>query len=91
MTFERKNTARNRILVTAQHAVKSQIVAAGLAMGQLAGAAGISQSSLSNHIGGARANYETQIRIWQAFCRLTGQAVSLADFWGELLSKRIAG
>lgn len=91
MTSRRKNTSPRTIVVAAEYAVKSKIIAAGLKVGQLAEAADISQPSASNHIGGVRRNYTTQLRIWEAYCRLSGEAVSLADFWGGLLSKRIAG
>jgi len=61
-------------------------------MGAVAAAAGVSRSSLSNHIVGRRRNPHVQYRVWSAFRRLahdTGIPVrdlpGMADFWGDLL------
>ena len=71
--------------------VKARIVGAGIQLGELAEAARISQPSLSNYLAGKRGSYRTQLRIWEAFRRLSGQRISMQRFWGELLSERIAG
>lgn len=80
-----------RIIAAPGSVVKSKIFAAGLTMGQVARAGRVSQSTLSNHLAGTRSNLLTQVKIWNAFCGLAGSKVSLADFWGELLSDRMAG
>ena len=70
--------------------VKAQVVGAGIKFGDLAAKANICQAVLSRHLSGQRKNYRTQIRIWEAFRQLTGQKVSLTDFWGQLLSEKVA-
>jgi len=71
-------------------AVKGRVVSAGLAMGDLAEAAGIGKPTLSNYIKGRLKNYETQIRIYNAFCRLAGKTPTRRGerwFWGSLLNR----
>ena len=70
--------------------VKGRIVSSGIRFGVLAEGAGISNGALTHYFNGALANHNTQIRIWEAFCRLSGQKISLQEFWGKLLSERIA-
>ncbi len=91
MNKTRDNSAKHKILPQPRDFVKGLIVSAGIPMGRLADAAKISQSALSNYLAGIRKDRATQLMIWDAFCRLSGQKISLADFWGELLSERIAG
>jgi len=75
---------------TASDAVKGRITTAGLKYGDLAAEAGISQPAMSLYLSGARSNYETQIRIHDAFCRLTGRRPTRRSerwFWGSLLNR----
>ena len=65
--------------------VKARIVGAGISMGDLAAAAGISAGSLSNYLAGRVSRPETRTRIWRAFRRLARQRITLAEFWGDLL------
>ena len=71
-------------------AVKSRIVAKGLKLMDLAVDAGIAQSTLSLYIHGGRSNYQTQITIYNAFCRLAGVKPTRRGertFWGPLLNR----
>ncbi len=70
--------------------VKARMTAAGLKLGDVARAAKISQSSLSNYLRGLRRKRAVHLAIWDAYRRLSLDAISLEDFWGDLLSKRIA-
>ncbi len=65
--------------------VKGLIIDAGIPLGALAKLAGISQSTLSNYIHGDRRRRQTQLRIWDAYVRLSGEEISFGDFWGPLL------
>jgi len=81
-------TNRNRvqrIIPRPGDSVKARIVGAGLSMGDIAAAAKISRPDLSKQLAGDRANRDTQLRIWDAYRRLTGSRVTLEGFWGELL------
>ncbi len=74
----------------ASAAIKGQIVAAGLKLGDVAAEARIAQSTLSLYISGQRNNYHTQIAIYEAFCRLVGVKVTRSGeevFWGELMNR----
>ena len=81
---------RREILPRPGDLVKSRIVGAGVKLGHLAAEAKISQPTLSKYISGGVSVPETQMVIWQAFCRMTRSEMTLADFWGALLSPRIA-
>ena len=83
-------SAQNRILSQPAAAVKARIVAASIQFGDLATAASISQSTVSHHLSGARKNRDTQLRIWDAFCRLSEQRTGFEEFWGDLLSRKAA-
>ena len=74
-------------IATAGAEVKARIVGAGLKLSDLAAAAGISPSSLSNYLAGSVSRPETRVRIWRAFRRLTGQRISLRRFWGHLMEE----
>jgi len=71
-------------------AVKGRIVAAGIRLGALAETAGIAQSTLSQYIAGGRKNYQTQLQIYEAFCRLSDREPTRSGerrFWGPLLNR----
>jgi lambda repressor-like predicted transcriptional regulator len=84
---------RQQIISISQDAnsVKARIKRNSPSMGEIASAAGISQSSLSNHLRGYRASRPTQLRIWDAYRRLTGQEISPEDFWGNLFGTKESG
>lgn len=86
MAKMRKYPNKQSIIPHAGHLTKGKIVAAGIPLGQLAMSANISQPALSNYLKGIRNDRIMQLRIWDAFCRLSGQKITLDDFWGELLS-----
>jgi len=62
----------------------------GVRFCDLAAEAGFRHNTLSDYLAGRLSSPGGQVRITEAFCRLTGQRVTVVDFWGELLSKRIA-
>jgi len=64
--------------------VKGQIYAAGLRLLDVAAAAGVSPTNLTQHIQCRRTSHAAKVKIWRAFCRLTGQSVSIEEFWGDL-------
>jgi len=66
------------------------IVGAGVKLGDLAEAAGISKAGLSAHIAGRRRNPQTQLRIFLAFLQLTRRQMKMVDFWGKLVAKEVA-
>ena len=68
--------------------VKARIIAAGLSMGRVAAQAKISRPDLSRQLNGTRTNRDTQLRIWDAFRRLTGSRCTLEGFWGDLLKEQ---
>jgi|GEM_PF-4470445 len=80
-----------KILSQPRHSVKALVIAAGLSLGELAKAAGIPQSTLSFYLHGRSRNHAKQILIWQAYCHITDSHATLAEFWGDMLSERIAG
>jgi len=81
---------RPKILPTPGQRVKAKIIGSGLSLRALARGAGIAPSTLSNYLVGRRRDRNTQHDIWFAFRALTGQDLSIADFWGSLLSTEIA-
>ena len=72
------------------HYVKSRIVGAGIKLGDLAAAAGMTSGNLSQYLAGRLTGRAGQKKIFLAFRRLTGIRIRIADFWGPLLSERIA-
>lgn len=70
--------------------VKGLIVTASIPMGKLAQAAGISPSALTHYLTGKLHNASTQRAIWAAYRAMSGRQIPIADFWGKLLSERIA-
>lgn len=78
------------IICSPQSRVKGMIVSAGVPMWRLARDAGISQSLLSQCLSGDRGALKTQVKVFRAFRRLSGYQGRLAEFWGELLSERVA-
>lgn len=83
---------KKNILCQTRHSVKALIVGEGVALRDLAAEAGISGGSLSLYLQGRRSNPTTQMSIWRAFRKLApNNPVSMVNFWGPYLSKRIAG
>jgi len=67
------------------------VVAAGIPFGVLAKAAGLSAPSLSQYLAGTIRNERRRRDIYIAFRSLSGSTVSFEEFWGDMLSERIAG
>ncbi len=88
MISHHTNSKRLRIIPQDSALVKAVIIANGIACGDLARAARISQSSLSNYIKGIRHGRQTQLQIHRAFCRLAGKKITPRKFWGKLLTKK---
>ena len=68
--------------------VKALSAAAGVRMGDIAAAAGVSQPTLTNTLRGLRRGGETQRRIWRAVRRMTGCRIAYRHFWGAYLEPR---
>jgi len=83
--------ANKRSLVQAGRNVKAKLITAGLKMASLAAEAGVTSSTLSWYVSGRSRGYDKQVSIWAAYCTMTGEQCTLAEFWGELLNRRIAG
>lgn len=64
--------------------VKAKVIAAGLKLSDLADAAGLAPSTLTNYLTGHRKSAETQVRIVRAFRRLTRTRIAYSEFWGPL-------
>jgi hypothetical protein len=64
--------------------VKARIIAAGLEMGDVARKAGKKRSTFSDYLAGRSRNIHGQILFVEAFNALTGQHLSVRDFWGDL-------
>ena len=77
----------NKIVVATDGPVKARILAAGVKLGDLARAAGVSQPTISVYLAGRLARPATQLAIFQAFRRLSGQPVTMVEFWGDLLAQ----
>ena len=77
------------ILPPAGRRVKAKIIEGGLKLSGLAAAAGISSSSLSDHLAGRRRKPETQLAIYLAYVELSGMRPSFAEFWGELFNRKV--
>ncbi len=56
----------------------------------LAERAGLPGPTLSFYISGRTRAYRKQVLIWEAFCELSRLRPTLKQFWGELLSERVA-
>ena len=91
MNETRKNTHHAKIVPTKALRVKGLIYAAGIKrLADLAKAAGMPLSTLSDQVSGRRRGFESQVRIVRAFNQITGQELSAAKFWGGLLGEEAA-
>lgn len=90
MTQTRRNSANHRILPAPGKLVKARIVAAGILLKDLARAACMKPSTLSDYLSGRIRNVHGQIDVHGAFCKLTGTEVGLREFWGKLLAREAA-
>ena len=90
MRQSERTLPRPRIVPTAGQRVKGRIYSAGLGLENLARSAGIAPSTLSRYLGGDLRSRSTQHDIWFAFRAMTGVEISMADFWGSLLSTEVA-
>jgi len=90
MRQSQRTLQRRKIVPTAGQGVKGRIIAAGLKLEVLAKASGIAPSTLSNYLAGDLRDRDTQHDVWFAFRGLTGQELSISDFWGSLLNSEVA-
>jgi len=66
------------------NAVKIRILGAGLSLGEVCNTAGISKSTLSNHLAGRRRSHNVQLRILLAYNHLARKSLTIKTFWGDL-------
>lgn len=90
MRQSEKTLSRPKVVPTAGQRVKGRIYSAGLGLEQLARAAGIAPSTLSRYLDGSLRRRSTQHDIWFAFRAMTGQEISMVEFWGNLLATESA-
>ncbi|HUT58076.1 MAG TPA: hypothetical protein VNA25_09540 [Phycisphaerae bacterium] len=90
MTTTRKTSANRRIIARPGSAVKARIINSGLLLGELAKAARIARSTLSDYLSGRTRNVYGQMRILNAFNRLTDEQFTLREFWGRLTAREAA-
>ncbi|MFB3893241.1 MAG: hypothetical protein ACE15C_14590 [Phycisphaerae bacterium] len=83
---DRENTLRQ-----AGQIVKSRIVAISVPLGEFADKAGVTDRTLSHLFAGRSRGYRSQLKVWECYRKLSGSAISFAEFWGPLASRRIAG
>ncbi len=62
----------------------------GLLLQELAKAARIARSTLSDYLSGRIRNIYGQIRILDAFNKLSGEDLTLREFWGRLTAREAA-
>ena len=90
MQPKRKTSANRRIIARPGSAVKARIIRGGLLLGELANAARIARSTLSDYLSGRTRNIYGQMRILNAFNRLTDEQFTLREFWGRLTAREAA-
>ena len=90
MAHKRTTSAITQILATPGHSVKGRIIASGLRLADLAEAAGIAASTLSDYLAGRIRNIHGQLSIMLAWCSLAGRQATLREFWGGLLARDVA-
>ena len=90
MSRARTHSRAPEILPPPGAAVKARIIAAGLSMSIVAGRARIAKSTLSDYLSGRLRNVYTQIDVVMAFNALTGQTLSVREFWGPLTAEEAA-
>jgi len=92
--IEKRKTSDNSIIIRGAAAVtKSKIVAEGIKLLDLAAAAHMAPSTLSDYIGGRLTNIHRRFDIYCAFCRLAGRRVTtpeFAEFWGLIHARGVA-
>ncbi len=79
-SFHRPSSIVNRQSMS----VKGRIVSAGVRIGALAHAAGITPGGMTQYMTGVLRNRQTQRAIWIGFRGLTGQEITFQEFWGDL-------
>ncbi len=90
MPCNHSHTSGANILCPPGLAVKAKIVAAGVTCRQLAAAARRSPQTVSDCLAGRNRNIHTQIEILLAYCQLTGEQMSVRQFWGALTAPEAA-
>jgi len=87
----KQDRPNSRVLARTDGRVKGKIVAAGIRLGELAHAVGLTSSALTLYVQGKCGNRARQEQIYVAFRALSQSDITLEEFWGELLSERMAG
>lgn len=90
MTGNRTTSARRSIVARPGDSVKARIIGAGLRCGDVATKAGLSNTTLSDYFAGRIRNIHGQISILMAFCSLSGQSLTVRQFWGALTAPEAA-
>lgn len=62
----------------------------GLLLQELAKAAGIAASTLSDYLSGRTRNVYGQMRILNTFNRLADEQLTMREFWGRLTAREAA-
>ena len=70
--------------------VKAEIVDAGVKLGDIARAVGISQSTLTAYLVGRLRNPHRQLQIFMTYLALSKRTMTMVAFWGDLLAKEVA-
>ena len=70
--------------------IDERIKYAGLSRTELAIAAGMGNHGLANQIAGRMRTIDRQLEILRAFNRLSGQTLTLREFWGDLVAEEAA-
>jgi len=90
MTDNHRHTGVQDIVCPPGRAVKARLVTAGITCRQLAAAARRSPQTVSDCLAGRNRNIHTQIEILLAYCQLTGETLSVREFWGALTAPEAA-
>ena len=90
MSSTRNSSDTRKILPPVGAHVKAKIIAAGLTLRQVAGRAGMAQSTLSDYLAGRIRNVHGQIDVLLAFTALTGESMTVREFWGSLTAEEAA-
>lgn len=80
----RRNSGSTRIIRRPTLPAKGEIVGVGIPLREIARAAGIAPSTLSDYLGGRLRNVDRRLSIYHAFCRLSGRRPTsdgFAAFW----------
>ena len=89
MQHRRTYSGQKRRISRPGDLVKGRIVAAGLQLKQVAQRAGIARSTLSDYLADRIRSAGGQLKIYHAYCDLSGERPTLREFWGVLSHEEI--